>query len=227
MRIEDYYDLSDKQIKQFEDYRELLILWNKKINLTAITDNDQIVLKHFVDSLTISKFIESNSKVIDVGTGAGFPGIPLKIYNDTLRITLMDALNKRVGFLNEVIDNLKLDNVCAIHSRAEDLARDKKQRENYDYAVSRAVSNLSTLAEYLLPFVRVGGECICMKGPNVDEEIEISKNAIKVLGGEIEKVDRFVLPDSDMIRNVIIIRKIRKTDCKYPRKAGIPAKKPL
>ena len=130
MKVEDYYNLNDRQIEQFEDYKKLLISWNEKINLTAITDEDQIVLKHFIDSLTISKFIDDNSRIIDVGTGAGFPGIPLKIYNDTLRITLMDALNKRVGFLNEVIDDLKLDNVCAIHSRAEDLARDKKQREN-------------------------------------------------------------------------------------------------
>ena len=210
-----------------EDYKKLLISWNEKINLTAITDEDQIVLKHFIDSLTISKFIDDNSRIIDVGTGAGFPGIPLKIYNDTLKVTLVDALNKRIAFLDEAIQNLKLNEICAIHSRAEDLARVNGQRECYDYAVSRAVANLSTLVEYLLSFVKVGGECICMKGPNIEDEIDNSKNAIEILGGKIEKVERLVLPDSDMIRNIIIIKKIRRTDFKYPRKAGIPVKKPL
>lgn len=227
MKVEDYYNLNDRQIEQFEDYKKLLISWNEKINLTAITDEDQIVLKHFIDSLTISKFIDDNSRIIDVGTGAGFPGIPLKIYNDTLKVTLVDALNKRIAFLDEAIQNLKLNEICAIHSRAEDLARVNGQRECYDYAVSRAVANLSTLVEYLLPFVKVGGECICMKGPNIEDEIDNSKNAIEILGGKIEKVERLVLPDSDMIRNIIIIKKIRRTDFKYPRKAGIPVKKPL
>ncbi len=227
MKVEDYYNLNDRQIEQFEDYKKLLISWNEKINLTAITDEDQIVLKHFIDSLTISKFIDDNSRIIDVGTGAGFPGIPLKIYNDTLKVTLVDALNKRIAFLDEAIQNLKLNEICAIHSRAEDLARVNGQRECYDYAVSRAVANLSTLVEYLLPFVKVGGECICMKGPNIEDEIDNSKNAIEILGGKIEKVEGLVLPDSDMIRNIIIIKKIRRTDFKYPRKAGIPVKKPL
>lgn len=227
MKVEDYYNLNDRQIEQFEDYKKLLISWNEKINLTAITDEDQIVLKHFIDSLTISKFIDDNSRIIDVGTGAGFPGIPLKIYNDTLKVTLVDALNKRIAFLDEAIQNLKLNEICAIHSRAEDLARVNGQRECYDYAVSRAVANLSTLVEYLLSFVKVGGECICMKGPNIEDEIDNSKNAIEILGGKIEKVERLVLPDSDMIRNIIIIKKIRRTDFKYPRKAGIPVKKPL
>lgn len=227
MKVEDYYNLNDRQIEQFEDYKKLLISWNEKINLTAITDEDQIVLKHFIDSLTISKFIDDNSRIIDVGTGAGFPGIPLKIYNDTLKVTLVDALNKRIAFLDEAIQNLKLNEICAIHSRAEDLARVNGQRECYDYAVSRAVANLSTLVEYLLSFVKVGGECICMKGPNIEDEIDNSKNAIEILGGKIEKVEGLVLPDSDMIRNIIIIKKIRRTDFKYPRKAGIPVKKPL
>ena len=140
---------------------------------------------------------------------------------------MVDALNKRIAFLDEAIQNLKLNEICAIHSRAEDLARVNGQRECYDYAVSRAVANLSTLVEYLLPFVKVGGECICMKGPNIEDEIDNSKNAIEILGGKIEKVERLVLPDSDMIRNIIIIKKIRRTDFKYPRKAGIPVKKPL
>lgn len=227
MKVEDYYKLNDRQKDQFNKYMELLLDWNEKINLTAITEKDQIVLKHFIDSLTISDLIDNDSKVIDVGTGAGFPGIPLKIYNETLRITLVDSLNKRVNFLNEVIKELDLKNISAKHARAEEFARLNNQRECYDYAVSRAVANLSTLVEYLLPFVRVGGKCICMKGPNIEEELNNSKNALKLLGGEIEEVKGLVLPDSEMERKIVIIKKIRKTDKNYPRKAGMPSKKPL
>ena len=227
MKVEDYYKLNDRQKDQFSKYMELLLDWNEKINLTAITEKDQIVLKHFIDSLTISDLIDNDSKVIDVGTGAGFPGIPLKIYNETLRITLVDSLNKRVNFLNEVIKELDLKNISAKHARAEEFARLNNQRECYDYAVSRAVANLSTLVEYLLPFVRVGGKCICMKGPNIEEELNNSKNALKLLGGEIEEVKGLVLPDSEMERKIVIIKKIRKTDKNYPRKAGMPSKKPL
>ena len=227
MKVEDYYKLNDRQKDQFSKYMELLLEWNEKINLTAITEKDQIVLKHFIDSLTISDLIDNDSKVIDVGTGAGFPGIPLKIYNETLRITLVDSLNKRVNFLNEVIKELDLKNISAKHARAEEFARLNNQRECYDYAVSRAVANLSTLVEYLLPFVRVGGKCICMKGPNIEEELNNSKNALKLLGGEIEEVKGLVLPDSEMERKIVIIKKIRKTDKNYPRKAGMPSKKPL
>lgn len=227
MKVEDYYKLNDRQKDQFNKYMELLLDWNEKINLTAITEKDQIVLKHFIDSLTISDLIDNDSKVIDVGTGAGFPGIPLKIYNETLRITLVDSLNKRVNFLNEVIKELDLKNISAKHARAEEFARLNNQRECYDYAVSRAVANLSTLVEYLLPFVRVGGKCICMKGPNIEEELNNSKNALKLLGGEIEEVKGLVLPDSEMERKIVIIKKIRKTDKTYPRKAGKPSKKPL
>ena len=227
MKVEDYYKLNDIQKDQFSKYMELLLDWNEKINLTAITEKDQIVLKHFIDSLTISDLIDNDSKVIDVGTGAGFPGIPLKIYNETLRITLVDSLNKRVNFLNEVIKELDLKNISAKHARAEEFARLNNQRECYDYAISRAVANLSTLVEYLLPFVRVGGKCICMKGPNIEEELNNSKNALKLLGGEIEEVKGLVLPDSEMERKIVIIKKIRKTDKTYPRKAGMPSKKPL
>lgn len=227
MKVEDYYKLNDRQKEQFSKYMELLLDWNEKINLTAITEKDQIVLKHFIDSLTISDLIDNDSKVIDVGTGAGFPGIPLKIYNETLRITLVDSLNKRVNFLNEVIKELDLKNISAEHARAEEFARLNNQRECYDYAVSRAVANLSTLVEYLLPFVRVGGKCICMKGPNIEEELNNSKNALKLLGGEIEEVKGLVLPDSEMERKIVIIKKIGKTDKTYPRKAGMPSKKPL
>lgn len=227
MKIEDYYSLNNKQIEQFDKYMDLLLEWNEKINLTAITEKNQIILKHFIDSLTISKYIENNSKVIDVGTGAGFPGIPLKIYNNTLNITLLDSLNKRINFLNEVINELQLEKIQAIHSRAEDLARNNNYREKFDYAISRAVANLSTLSEYLLPYVKVNGKCICMKGPNINEEVKNSKQALKRLGGEIIDIKNFTLPESDIERNIIIIKKIKNTDKEFPRKAGIPAKKPL
>lgn len=227
MEIKDYYKLDDKKIEQFKNYMDLLILWNEKMNLTAITDKEQIVLKHFVDSLTISNLIKDNSKVVDIGTGAGFPGIPIKIYNETLNVTLVDSLNKRIMFLDEVIEKLGLQNIRAIHSRAEDFAHIKGERESYDYAVSRAVANLSVLYEYLLPLIKVGGECICMKGPNIDEELDCSQNALKILGGKIEKIEKLTLPNSDIVRNIIVVKKIKNTDLKYPRKAGIPAKKPL
>lgn len=227
MKIEDYYSLNNKQIEQFDKYMDLLLEWNEKINLTAITEKNQIILKHFIDSLTISKYIENNSKIIDVGTGAGFPGIPLKIYNNTLNITLLDSLNKRINFLNEVINELQLEKIQAIHSRAEDLARNNNYREKFDYAISRAVANLSTLSEYLLPYVKVNGKCICMKGPNINEEVKNSKQALKRLGGEIIDIKNFTLPESDIERNIIIIKKIKNTDKEFPRKAGIPAKKPL
>ena len=227
MKIEDHYSLNNKQIEQFDKYMDLLLEWNEKINLTAITEKNQIILKHFIDSLTISKYIENNSKVIDVGTGAGFPGIPLKIYNNTLNITLLDSLNKRINFLNEVINELQLEKIQAIHSRAEDLARNNNYREKFDYAISRAVANLSTLSEYLLPYVKVNGKCICMKGPNINEEVKNSKQALKRLGGEIIDIKNFTLPESDIERNIIIIKKIKNTDKEFPRKAGIPAKNPL
>lgn len=227
MKLEEYIELSEKQIGQFDKYSELLLDWNEKINLTAITEKDEIVLKHFIDSLTISKYVREDSKLIDVGTGAGFPGIPMKIYYENLNVTLLDSLNKRILFLQDVIDKLELKNIYAIHSRAEDLAVNFKYREKYDVAVARAVANLSTLLEYLMPFVRVGGRCICMKGPNINDELNLSKNALKELGGEVEKVDNLILPDSDLERNLIIIKKVRGTNRKYPRKAGVPSKNPL
>lgn len=216
-----------KQEENFNKYMDLLLEWNEKINLTAITDKDEIILKHFIDSLTIEKYIKDNDKVIDLGTGAGFPGIPLKIKNESIDITLVDSLNKRVNFLNEVIKELNLKNITAIHSRIEDLAHDKNYREKYDVVTSRAVANMSTLVEYMLPFAKIGGICICMKGPNVDEELENAKGAIKKLGGKVEKVESLTLPDSDIERNIVIIKKISQTDKKYPRKAGTPSKDPL
>ena len=219
--------INDEQIKSFEKYMNLLLEWNEKINLTAITQPEEVKLKHFVDSLTVLKYINDDDKVIDIGTGAGFPGIPLKIMNKNTKITLLDSLNKRINFLNIVIEKLDLSNIQAIHGRAEEIARNKLYREKYDVAVSRAVANLSTLTEYMLPFVKVGGKCICMKGANVNEELERAQNAIKELGGEIEKIDNFFLSDNDNERNIIIIKKVKETKSKYPRKAGTPSKEPL
>ncbi len=219
--------LDEKQIRQFYIYMNLLLEWNEKINLTAITQEDEIILKHFVDSLTIVKYLKEGATVIDVGTGAGFPGIPIKIVREDINVVLMDSLNKRLKFLDEVIKELELKKISTIHSRAEELARSKKYRESFDVATSRAVANLSTLAEYMLPFVILGGQCICMKGAEVEEELEQAKNAISVLGGKINTINTFDLPKSDMGRNVIVIDKVRKTPEKYPRKPGTPAKEPI
>ena len=219
--------LSEIQLKQFYNYMNLLIEWNKKINLTAIIEPDEIILKHFVDSLTISKYISDGTRVVDVGTGAGFPGIPLKIYRQDLEITLLDSLQKRINFLDEVIRELNLEKIETVHSRVEDFGKDKKYREKFDISTSRAVANLATLSEYLLPLVKIGGKVISMKGSLIEEELENSKNAIKILGGEIERVDEFDLPNSDISRNIILIDKVKETPNKYPRKAGEPSKKPL
>jgi len=219
--------LNEEQIKQYYEYMNLLIDWNKKINLTAIIEPSDIILKHFVDSATILKYIKDNESIVDVGTGAGFPGIPIKIANSTLNITLLDSLNKRINFLNEVIQENNLEKIETVHSRVEDFGNNLKYREKFDVATSRAVANLSVLAEYMLPLVKVGGRCICMKGSEIDEELEKSKNAINILGGKIVKVEQFKLIDSDNTRNIVIIEKVKKTPNKYPRKAGMPAKQPL
>lgn len=219
--------LDDKQIEDFYVYMNELIEWNKNINLTAITEEKEIIQKHFIDSLTIFKYLNSNDKIIDVGTGAGFPGIPLKIADETLDITLLDSLNKRILFLDNVIEKLKLNNIKTIHSRVEDAAINPQYREKYDIATSRAVAQLNVLLEYLLPLVKVGGKCICMKGGNVEEELENSKKALEILGGKVEKIESFELPNSDIKRNIIIIKKVSHTPKAYPRKAGTPSKKPL
>lgn len=225
--IKEYMDIDNVSAEKFAVYMELLREWNEKINLTAITDEEGILVKHFFDSCSISEFVDNNSKIIDIGTGAGFPGLPLKIVNDTLNLTLVDSLNKRINFLNEVKNRLGLKDVETVHGRAEDVGIDNKYREKYDFAVSRAVAELRILVEYLLPLVKVGGKVIVMKGPNVDEEVENAKKAIKLLGGEIEKIESFKLGDTDNERTVIIIKKIKNTELKYPRKAGIPKKSPL
>lgn len=219
--------LKDEQIKAFYNFMNLLIEKNKVMNLTGITDPKEIITKHFVDSLTISKFIQDNNKVIDIGTGAGFPGIPLKVLNNTLDICLLDSLNKRINFLNEVVEENQIKNIQLIHGRAEDYGQDLKYRENLDVAVSRAVAPLNILLEYMLPFVKIGGTCICMKGNITEEEINNSKNALNILGGEIEKMERFVLPNTDNNRTIIIVKKTKNTPKTYPRLSGTPSKKPL
>lgn len=220
-------ETSESKIRQFYDYMNKLIEWNGKINLTAIVEMDEVIDKHFVDSLTISQYIKEEDKIIDVGTGAGFPGIPLKIQNDNIKIDLLDSLNKRINFLNEIIKELQLKNITTIHSRAEDESSKKEVRETYDIATSRAVANLPVLLEYLLPFVRVGGYCICMKGANIEEELKNSKKALKELGGEIEEIKKLELPGTDAKRSIIIVKKIAHTPNKYPRKAGTASKNPI
>lgn len=221
-------DVSEKQCKKFFEYMKLLIEWNEKINLTAIVEPGQVITKHFLDSLTILNYIGTKQqKIIDVGTGAGFPGIPIKIMDDLSEITLIDSLNKRINFLQEVINKNNLKNIRAIHGRAEDFGQDKLYREKYDVCVARAVAPMNILVEYLLPFARVNGICICMKGANIEEELEEAKKAINLLGGKIEKVESFGLSGSEDRRNIIIIRKISKTPKQYPRKAGTAKKYPI
>ena len=197
-------ELTKEQIEQFYKYMELLLEWNEKINLTAITEPKEVILKHFVDSLTIVKYIENGTSLVDMGTGAGFPGIPLKILRPDIKITLVDSLNKRINFLNEVISNLKLKNIETIHSRAEEFGKNKKYRESFDIATSRAVANFSTLSEYLIPLVTKNGKVIYMKGSDVKEELEEAKNAIKILGGKIEEQEDFYLPKSDIDRKSVV-----------------------
>ena len=218
---------SEEQLEQFYKYMNLLIEWNEKINLTAIIEPKEIILKHFIDSLTIIKYMEPNKTLIDIGTGAGFPGIPVKILRKDLKITLLDSLNKRIKFLNEVIEKLSLKNITTTHARIEEYAKNKEYREKFDIATSRAVANLTTLTEYMLPMVKVKGKAICMKGADIDEEMLKSKNSIKILGGKIYKVEEFKLPKSEYKRNLIIIEKTNTTPNKYPRKPGIPSKEPL
>ena len=224
--------LSDSQVEQFLTYYEMLIEKNQVMNLTAITDFDEVLKKHFVDSLSLVKacdldYAEKEISLIDVGTGAGFPGIPLKIVFPNMKITLMDSLNKRVDFLSEVISALKLDGIDAIHGRAEDYAKPDQLREKYDLCVSRAVANLSTLSEYCLPYVKVGGKFISYKSEKVAEELKEAEYAIDVLGGKVESQIDFTLPDSDIYRNLVVIDKISETPRKYPRKAGTASKNPL
>ena len=219
--------LSNEQAEMFFDYMNLLLEWNEKINLTAITEEKEVIVKHFVDSLTIAKYIPEGASLVDVGTGAGFPGIPLKIIRDDLKITLLDSLQKRINFLDVVIKELNLENIETIHARVEEFGKNSKYRESFEVATSRAVANLSTLTEYLLPLVKVGGIAVCMKGSSIEEELETSKKAINVLGGKVSNVFEFDLPKTDIKRNIVIVDKINKTPSKYPRKPGMPSKEPI
>lgn len=221
--------LTKEQIDQFLKYYELLVEWNSFMNLTAITDYDEVMKKHFVDSLSLIKTydISKNVKAIDVGTGAGFPGLALKIAYPNLQVTLLDSLNKRINFLNEVILQLGLTGVETVHGRAEDFAKPDKLRGKFDLCVSRAVANLSTLSEYCLPFVKVGGEFISYKSEKINEEMAVAQKAINILGGKFDRSEEFTLPDSDIYRNLVVIKKVKETPKKYPRKAGLPAKEPI
>lgn len=223
--------LTDKQIEQFLQYYEMLVEWNQVMNLTAITEYEDVMKKHFTDSLSLgmSDVVDLNSSLgmIDVGTGAGFPGLALKIAFPNLKVTLLDSLNKRVQFLNAVIEKLGLQGIEAIHGRAEDYAKPGQLRESFDLCVSRAVANLATLSEYCLPYVKEGGYFIPYKSEKIAEEIDGAGKAISLLGGKIIDQEEFTLPDSDIYRNLVIIHKIKKTPAKYPRKAGLPAKEPL
>ncbi|MDD4067023.1 MAG: 16S rRNA (guanine(527)-N(7))-methyltransferase RsmG [Clostridia bacterium] len=220
-------ELNEEKLNKFEIYLNELIETNKNFNLTRIVDEKDVLEKHFLDSLIINKYINSNDKVIDIGSGAGFPGIPLKIFLDNINILMVDSVNKKVDFINKIISELKLENALAIHERAEDLAHNIDYREKYDVAVSRAVANMSTLAEYLIPFVKIDGKIIYIKGPNIKDELNNSKNAINILGGKIEYIYEYKLPNLEQIYNIIVIKKVKSTNSKYPRKAGIPNNNPI
>lgn len=223
--------LNQNQRKQFLDYFDLLVKWNSFMNLTAITEFQDVLKKHFVDSVSLVRAVpELGSRpfsVIDVGTGAGFPGIPLKIVFPDLKVTLLDSLNKRTQFLNEVIHSLKLKDIIAIHGRAEDFAREGQLRESFDLCVSRAVANLSVLSEYCIPFVKKGGYFVSYKSEHIDEEIKNAEKAVQILGGMCESKIEFELPDSDINRTLIRIKKTKSTPLKYPRKAGVPSREPI
>ena len=224
-----HIELSEKQMEQFLQYYEMLIEKNKVMNLTAITEFDEVVEKHFLDSVSLTQQLDLHQslKVLDLGTGAGFPGIPLKIVFPELEITLMDSLNKRVLFLQDVISSLQLQNIEAVHGRAEEAAKNKKYRESFDICVSRAVANISTLSEYCLPFVKIGGSFISYKSSTIEDELKDGKKGIAILGGKVKDVYKFTLPDSELQRSFVIIEKEKKTPKAYPRKAGTPSKDPL
>jgi 16S rRNA (guanine527-N7)-methyltransferase len=224
-----HIELPDGALELLNRYYEMLIDTNKVMNLTTITEYSEVVIKHFADSAAIGCITDMNGNIdlIDVGTGAGFPGIVLKIVYPQLSVVLLDSLNKRVNFLKNVITELGLTGISAIHGRAEDIARNKDYREKFDLCVSRAVANMSSLSEYCLPFVKVGGRFIPYKADGCDEEVKTASKAVNILGGKIRKIESYVIPDTDICRKFVVIDKLRNTSAKYPRKAGLPTKEPL
>lgn len=205
-------------VKQFEKYEEILLEWNEKINLTTITDEDEIITKHFVDSLYCAKYMSGNEKIIDIGTGAGFPGIPLKIIFSNINLTLLDSLNKRCIYLKDVAEKLKMENVDIVHGRAEELGKDIKYREKFDIITARAVANMKVLSEYCIPFAKVGGKFICMKGSEYKDELNDARAQIGTLGGKVTDIEEIVLPDSDIKHSIIVIEKVRETPREFPRR---------
>jgi 16S rRNA (guanine527-N7)-methyltransferase len=236
-----YFDVMEKACKKvglnfdedkynkFMKYKEMIQEWNEKINLTTITEDSEIVQKHFIDSINIFnfKFLKNSKNLIDVGSGAGFPGLPIKIVNSDIEVVLLDSLNKRVNFLNEVIKELDLKDIKTIHGRAEDFGKDKEYREKFDIATSRAVANMTVLSEFCMPYVKVGGYFLALKGPSIEQELKDSRNAIGTLGGKIQDIIKVDMEDSEMNHNLVVIKKMRATDMRYPRKAGMVTKKPI
>ena len=222
-------ELTDKQAEQLMKYKELLVEWNEKMNLTAITEDFEVITKHFLDCLTVQSSIDLTQvkTLVDVGTGAGFPGLVLKIAFPNVKITLIDSLNKRLKFLQEVIDTLGLEGIECVHGRAEDLGKNKLYREQFEVCASRAVANLAVLSEYTLPFVKKGGYLIALKGQKLDEELAQGKKAVEILGGEIDEIFDVIVPYTDLNHRIAKVKKIKETPKKYPRKAGEPTKLPL
>ena len=224
-------ELDREQQEKFHQFYELLVEWNKVMNLTAITELEDVIYKHFIDSLSLVMAVkeigERESNLIDVGTGAGFPGIPLKIIFPKISVVLLDSLNKRVRFLHEVIEKLNLTEIEAVHGRTEDFGQDRIYREKFDYCVSRAVANMATLAEYCIPFVKTGGVFVAYKSGKIQEEMERGKKAVEIFGGEVVNIEKFVLAGTDAERELVVVKKVRKTDKRYPRKAGVPGKEPI